>query len=55
MGGATDAFTGCRTPMTTTEDAIKPASAVNPIGSIENHAALKKHHAGEPVRVERAE
>ncbi len=40
-----------KTPMTTSEDQIKPASPVNPIGRIENPDALKKHSAGEPVRI----
>ena len=40
-----------KTPMTTSEDEIKPASAVNPIGRIENPDALKKHRAGETVTI----
>ena len=40
-----------KTPMTTSEDDIKPASAVNVIGRIENPDALKNHRAGEPVRI----
>ena len=40
-----------RTPMSTSEDEIKPASAVNPIGRIENPDALKNHRAGETVRI----
>lgn len=43
-----------KTPMTQSEDAIKPASAVNPIGRVENPDALKKHSAGEAVRIEKA-
>ncbi len=43
-----------KTPMTRSEDAIKPASAVNPIGRVENPDALKKHSADETVRIERA-
>jgi len=39
------------TPMSASEDQIKPASAVNPIGRIENADALKQHGAGEPVRI----
>lgn len=44
-----------RTPLTRSEDEIKPASAVNVIGRIENADALKKHHAGEPVRITAAD
>jgi len=40
-----------KTPMTTSLDAIKPASAVNLIGRIENPEALKRHKAGETVRI----
>jgi hypothetical protein len=40
-----------KTPMTKSEDEIKPASAVNPIGRIENPDALKKHRAGELVQI----
>jgi len=43
-----------RTPGTESEDAIKPASAVNPIGRVENPDRLKQHSAGETVRIERA-
>jgi hypothetical protein len=42
-----------KTPMTTSEDEIKPASAVNPIGCIENPDALNKHRAGETVTITR--
>ena len=50
VGSAFCIFFG-RTPTTETEDEIKPASAVNPIGCIQNPDALKKHRDGEPVRV----
>jgi len=40
-----------KTPMTTSEDEIKPASAVNPIGRIENPDALKAHRAGETAQI----
>lgn len=43
------------TPMSQSEEEIVPASAVNPIGRIENAEALKKHGAGEKVRVTLAE
>lgn len=39
------------TPMSASEDRIKPASAVNPIGRIDNADALKQHGAGESVRI----
>jgi hypothetical protein len=38
-----------KTPMSTSEDNIVPASPVNVIGSIENVKGLKKHAAGEKV------
>jgi len=44
-----------KTPITTSEDQLKPASAVNPIGRIENPKALKKHKRGETVRITLAE
>ena len=44
-----------KTPITVSEDRVKPASAVNPIGRIENPAALKKHKRGETVRITLAE
>ena len=40
-----------RTPMSPSEEEIVPASAVNLIGTIEDPEALKKHRAGEPVRI----
>ncbi len=40
-----------KTPMSQSEDEIRPASPVNPIGRIENPDALKKHGAGETVRI----
>ncbi len=40
-----------RTPVTTSPDEIKPASAVTPIGRIDNAEALKNHRAGETVRI----
>lgn len=40
-----------KTPLTTSLDEIKPASAVSPIGHIENAETLKKHRAGERVRI----
>ena len=44
-----------KTPMSESEEEIRPASAVNPIGRIENADALKKHSGGEPVRISLAE
>ena len=41
-----------KTPMSRSEDEIIPASPVNLIGRIENPDALKKHRAGETVRIE---
>jgi len=38
-----------KTPMTKSLDAVKPYSAVNPLGRIENPEALKKHKTGETV------
>jgi len=43
-----------RTPMTRSLEAVKPASAVNPIGRVERPEGLKRHKAGETVRIERA-
>ena len=40
-----------KTPMTESLDAVRPASAVNPIGRIENPERLKGHSAGETVRI----
>jgi hypothetical protein len=40
-----------KTPMTKSLDAVKPYSAVNPIGRIENTEALKRHHGGEKVSI----
>jgi hypothetical protein len=40
-----------KTPVTKSLDEIKPASAVTPIGRIENAEELKKHSAGETVRI----
>jgi len=40
-----------KTPMSESEDEIIPASAVNLIGRIENSDALKRHAAGEIVRI----
>lgn len=40
-----------KTPVTASLDEIKPASAVTPIGRIENAEKLKKHSAGETVRI----
>ena len=44
-----------KTPMSESEDEIIPASAVNLIGRIQNADALKKHAAGETVRIEAAD
>ena len=44
-----------KTPMSESEDAIKPASPVTPIGRVENFEQLKKHSAGEEVQVKLAE
>lgn len=44
-----------KTPMSSSEEEIKPASEVNPIGRIENPEALKKHAAGERVVISLAE
>ena len=44
-----------KTPITVSEDRVKPASAVNPIGRIENPSALKKHKRGETVHITVAE
>jgi len=44
-----------KTPMTTSLEAIKPASAVNPIGRIENPERLKSHRSGETVRITAAD
>jgi hypothetical protein len=44
-----------KTPMSESEEAIKPASPVTPIGHIEDAEALKKHSAGEAVTVQLAE
>ena len=44
-----------KTPMSESEEEIRPASAVNPIGTIENPDALKKHGDGELVRISLAE
>ncbi len=43
------------TPVTTSPDEIKPASAVTPIGRIDNAEGLKQHGAGETVRIAAAE
>ncbi len=44
-----------RTPMSPSDEEIVPASAVNPIGTIQNPEALKSHGAGEPVRITAAQ
>lgn len=44
-----------KTPMSDSEENIKPASPVTPLGRIENADELKKHGAGEQVTVELAE
>ena len=44
-----------KTPMSDSEEEIKPASPVTPLGRVENADDLKKHGAGEQVRVELAE
>jgi len=49
-GGCFCLFFG-KTPITKSEDAIKPASAVNPVGRVENPDGLKKHRDGETVRI----
>jgi len=40
-----------KTPMSKNAEEIVPASAVNPLGCIENAEALKKHAAGETVKI----
>ena len=40
-----------KTPMSKSEEEIIPASAVNPIGRVENPEGLKKHRGGETVRI----
>jgi len=40
-----------KTPISQSEQEIRPASAVNLIGRIENPDALKKHRDGETVRI----
>ena len=40
-----------KTPVTMSLEEIKPASAVSPIGRIENAEGLKRHSAGETVRI----
>jgi len=44
-----------RTPMSTSDDEIVPASAVNLIGTLENSERLKGHAAGERVTVKLAD
>jgi len=44
-----------KTPISQSEQEIKPASAVNVVGRIENPDALKKHRDGETVRITLAE
>lgn len=43
-----------KTPMSASEEQIVPASAVNPIGRIDECEGLKKYSGGETVRIERA-
>ena len=43
-----------KTPMSTSEDVIVPASPVNVIGTIDDPGALKKHSAGEKVTIRAA-
>jgi len=54
QGNAFCIFYG-RTPMSKNEEEIVPASAVNPIGTIEDPETLKGHSDGEPVRIEAAD
>ncbi len=44
-----------KTPMSDSEEEIKPASPVTPLGQIDNPDELKKHSAGEQVTVELAD
>ena len=44
-----------RTPQSTADEEIVPASAVNVIGTIEKPDELKKHRGGEPISIEMAE
>jgi len=44
-----------RTPMSSSDEEIVPASAVNLVGRIENPDALKTHSAGESVVIKLAE
>lgn len=44
-----------RTPMSTSDDQIVPASPVNVLGTIANPDELKKHGSGEPVTIELAD
>ena len=44
-----------KTPMSTSEDEVIPASPVNVIGRIENAEALKGHAAGEKVTIRLAD
>jgi len=44
-----------KTPMSDSEENIKPASPVTPIGRVQDPDELKKHGAGEQVTVELAE
>jgi len=44
-----------RTPMSTSDDEIRPASPVNLIGRIQRPEALKAHRAGETVTIRLAE
>lgn len=53
QGNAFCIFFG-RTPLTTDEDKIIPASAVNPIGRIQGIERLRSHSGGEPVKITRA-
>lgn len=44
-----------RTPMSPSEDEIVPASAVNLVGTVADPDGLKRHAAGEAVRITLAE
>jgi len=44
-----------KTPMSKNEKEVIPASAVNPIGRVENPKGLKRHKDGEAIRITAAD
>jgi hypothetical protein len=54
QGSAFCIFYG-QTPMSPNEDEIVPASAVTPLGTIEEPEKLKEHASGEPITIEKSE